>query len=238
MNELTAHPNVYSTSRSTGLISLLERMWVRENTPGNGTLFIISGFANYNGGVRFFETFREHVRLGGKIAALFSGSSNARLTSKQVVREMLECGADVHIVNRKRLLHIKCYGSNNLHGDSVVVSSGNFTGPGMSQNVEMSVLLDPTTTAQMNFSWDGLINSTMAQRWEFYRPSLQDLTAPAWRLLYDEQAANIVLDETDRMTLILRLSHADTARFKLNLVQMPVKDLSIFGLVKADFFHR
>ena len=159
MNEVTLHPNVYATGQSKGLIHLLERVWVREHTPGDGTLFVVSGFANYNGGVRFFETFRHHIERGGNVVAVFSGSTSARLTSKQVVREMLGCGADVHVINRKRLLHAKCYGAHSAtQGDSLVVTSGNFTGPGMSQNVEMSVLLEPTSTAEMNFSWETMMN--------------------------------------------------------------------------------
>lgn len=64
MNELTLHPNVYATGHSKGLISILERVWVREHTPGDGTLYVVSGFANYNGGVRFFETFKEPRMCG------------------------------------------------------------------------------------------------------------------------------------------------------------------------------
>jgi len=125
---------------------------------------------------------------------------------------MLECGAEVHIVNRKRLLHAKCYGTKSEKGNSLVVTSGNFTGPGMSQNVELSVMLEPASTAEMNFSWESMIESVLDQKWTFYQPTLSDLTAPAWQLLYDEQAAGIVLDETDEVSMVLRLSHADTAR--------------------------
>lgn len=214
MNELTLHPNVYATGHSKGLISILERVWVREHTPGDGALYVVSGFANYNGGVRFFETFKRHVDSGGQLVAVFSGSTNSRLTSKQVVKEMLGCGAQVHVINRKRLLHAKCYGSKSSRGDALVVTSGNFTGPGMSQNVEMSVLLEPSSTASMRFSWDGLMDSMLRQQWDFYQPTLSDLTAPAWSLLYDEQASDIVLDDSDEVTIVLRLSHADTARIQ------------------------
>lgn len=212
MNELTLHPNVYATGHSKGLIHVLERVWVREHKPGDGTLFVVSGFGNYNGGVRFFETFKKHSEEGGKLVAIFAGSTSSRLTSKQVVKEMLECGADVHVVNRKRLLHAKCYGAESSRGDSLIVTSGNFTGPGMSQNVEMSVLLEPQTTASMNFSWAALMENVFAQRWAFYKPVLTDMTAPAWQLLYDEQASGIVLDDTDEVTMVLRLSHSDTVR--------------------------
>ncbi|KRC36589.1 MULTISPECIES: restriction endonuclease [unclassified Lysobacter] len=212
MNELTLHPNVYATGASKGLIHVLERVWVREHTPGDGTIFVISGFGNYNGGVRFFESFREHKRRGGELVAVFAGSTSARLTSKQVVHEMLDCGADVHIVNRKRLLHAKCYGTSKMSGDSLIVTSGNFTGPGMSQNVEMSVLLDADTTAEMGFSWGTLLENLLDQRWNYHRPTLGDPANPAWSLLYDEQAADIRLDETEEVTMLIRLSHADTAR--------------------------
>ena len=77
MNEVTLHPNVYATGHSKGLIHILERIWVREHTPGDGTLFVVSGFANYNGGVRFFETFRRHRDQGGNLVAIFAGSTGA-----------------------------------------------------------------------------------------------------------------------------------------------------------------
>ena len=92
MNELTLHPNVYSTGASSGLIALLEKMWVRETRPGDGTFYIVSGFANYNGGVRFFDTFRRHIDNGGRVVALLGGSTSQRLTSRQVVEELLNSG--------------------------------------------------------------------------------------------------------------------------------------------------
>ncbi|MHB1528609.1 MAG: restriction endonuclease [Acidiferrobacteraceae bacterium] len=238
MNELTLHPNVYATGHSKGLIHILERVWVREHTPGDGTLFVISGFGNYNGGVRFFETFRQHKARGGDIVAIFAGSTSARLTSKQVVKEMLDCGTEVHIVNRKRLLHAKCYGALSSRGDSLVVTSGNFTGPGMSQNVEMSVLLDQASTAAMKFSWRDLIDNMLAQKWAFYQPTLVDLATPAWQLLYDEQASDITLDDTDEVTLLLRLSHADTARINAAKETAAAKGTQYFWLSKDcyDFF--
>lgn len=61
MNELTVHPDVYATGRSTGLLAMLETLWLREQPAGDGTMYIVSGFANYNGGVRFYPVFRNHV---------------------------------------------------------------------------------------------------------------------------------------------------------------------------------
>lgn len=78
MNELTVHPNVYATGRSKGLVSLLERVWLREHEMGDGTLYIVSGFANYNGGVRFFPVFRRHIEQGGQVVAILLNRETTR----------------------------------------------------------------------------------------------------------------------------------------------------------------
>jgi hypothetical protein len=57
-----------------------------------------------------------------------------------------------------------------------------------------------------------MIKKMLDQKWDYYRPDLKDEKAPVWQLLYDEEAAEIKLDETDEVTMILRLSHSDTAR--------------------------
>ena len=90
MNELTLHPNVYATGQSKGLVSILERVWLREQPVGEGTLYLMSGFANYNGGVRFYPVFRHHIERGGKVVAIFGGSTRQNLSSKQVVAELLD----------------------------------------------------------------------------------------------------------------------------------------------------
>ena len=217
---------------------MLERVWVREHTPGDGTFYIISGFANYNGGVRFFPVFRQHVQNGGRIVAIFSGSASQRLTSRQVVWEMLDCGAEVHVVNRKRLMHAKSYGVVSADGQMLVVTSGNFIGPGMSQNVEMSLLIDSPSTAEMGFSWEAMIGNLMEQNWEVYQPALDNPDAPVWQILYDEQAANIVLDETDEVTMVLRLGHSDTARIMANPGTDAARGTQYFWLSRDcyDFF--
>ena len=238
MNELTVHPNVYATAHSKGLLSILERVWLHEHEMGDGTLYVVSGYANYNGGVRFFPVFRRHVQQGGKVVAIFSGNAHQNLTSRQVVQEMLECGTDVHVINRKRLMHAKSYGSKTRHGERLVVTSGNFTGPGMAQNVEMSLLLDHPTTREMGFSWDDMVAGMLSQNWELHQPKLDDMTAPVWQLLYDEQASTIVLDETDEVTLILRLGHADTVRINAVPGSNESKGTQYFWLSKDcyDFF--
>lgn len=214
MNGFSLHPNVYAAGPFSGLIRMLEQIWVRDLTLGHGTLFIVSGFGNYNGGVRFFETFKHHVERGGRVVSFFAGSAAQKLTSKQLVEEMLRVGAEVHIVNRKRLLHAKCYGTSVADGDQPIVTSGNFTGPGMSQNVEASLLLDRDSTRAMGFSWAGVIDSFGAQTWDRYTPALEESPSPAWRLLYDEFARDVVLDESEETTLMVTLGHADTVRIQ------------------------
>lgn len=238
MNELTLHPNVYATGHSKGLVHILERVWVREQALGDGTFYIMSGFANYNGGVRFFPVFRHHIEQGGNVVALFGGSTRQNLTSKQVVRELLDCGVTVHIVNRKRLMHAKSYGSETTEGQRVVVTSGNFTGPGMAQNVEMAVYLDRPTTHDLGFSWSGMFTNILAQSWDIYQPVLAEPTAPAWQLLYDEESKTIVLDDTDEVTMILRLGHADTARIMATPGSVQGAGTQYFWLSKDcyDFF--
>lgn len=213
MNELTVHPDVYATGRSTGLLAMLETLWLREQPAGDGTMYIVSGFANYNGGVRFYPVFRNHVHNGGKVVAVFAGSARQKLTSRQVVAELLDCGVEVHIVNRKRLMHMKSYGAATSTGELLVVTSGNFTGPGMAQNVEMAVLLDRPSTKELGFSWSELVARMFDQGWSVSQPKLED-RSPAWQLLYDEEASTVVLDETNEVTMVLRLGHADTVRIK------------------------
>lgn len=234
MNELTLHPNVYQTGSSKGLVNLLERMWVREHTPGIGTIYIVSGFANYNGGIRFYDIFRQHIDLGGKVVALFGGSTSQRLSSKQVVRELLAAGVEVHLVNRKRLMHAKSYGVDTGAEQMMVITSGNFTGPGMAQNVEISVLLDKPTTATLGFSWDGMVKSMLSQAWDIHQPDLAE-KMPSWQLLYDEAAAGIVLDESEQMTMVMRLGHADTARIMANPGTDAYKGSQYFWLSKDAF---
>jgi hypothetical protein len=235
MSELAVHPNVYRTGHNTGLIGMLEHSWVRSYQPGQGTIYIISGFANYNGGVRFYDTFRQHVDEGGSVVALFGASASSRITSVQVVEKLLTLGVDVRLINRRRLMHAKSYGRETENGSQLVVSSGNFTGPGMSQNVEMSVLLDEAAVDTMNFAWSDLVHGMLDQDWDYHQPALDQRDAPAWRLLYDEFAAGIVLDDTERVTMVLRLSHADTARIMADPGTEAGKGSQYFWLSKDSF---
>lgn len=212
MNEFALHPNVYATGDGNGLLRMLEHAWIRDHHPGVGTLYVISGFGNYNGGVRFFNYFRQHVEAGGHIVSFLGGSTSQRLTSRQLVEELLGTGAEVNIVNRKRILHAKLYGSATPDGERLIVSSGNFTGPGMSLNIEGSISVDVAASHGMGFTWENVLNGLRNQRWDIYQPNLGDMAAPGWRLLYDEFERELVLDESEESTLLFTLSHADTAR--------------------------
>lgn len=238
MNEFCLHPNIYATGPSKGLLKILENIWVKELEPGEGTIYIFSGFSNYNGGVRFYDVFKEHSDQGGKIKAFLGASTSQRLSSKEVVKQLLECGAEVNLINRKRLLHAKFYGYKNDEGERLVISSANFTGPGMSQNIEASVFLDTQTTKTIGFSWDELINSVLKQRWDIYQPQLAKPTAPAWNLLFEEIKTEIKLDESEETSLILVLGHADTARITARTGTNEGKGTQYFWLSKDcfDFF--
>jgi hypothetical protein len=216
MQGFSLHPNVYATNPAlSGLVRMLEQVWVRENTPsGQGTLYIVSGFGNYNGGVRFYEVFREHINRGGRVISFFAGSTAQRLTSRQLVEELLNVGVEVNVINRKRLLHSKFYGSSTENGEQLIVTSGNFTGPGMALNVEAALMLDQNGTRGIGFSWADVINNINAQRWDRYTPSLAARGAPAWRLLYDEFARGLVIDDSEETTLIVTLGHTDTVRIQ------------------------
>ena len=235
MINFSLHPNVYSAGIHTGLRSMLEDVWVRTHEPGDGSLYIISGFANYNGGARFYRTFKEHTENGGKIVAFLGGSTAQRLSSKQVVEALLECGAEVNIINRKRLLHAKCYGSVTSNGQNLIVSSGNFTGPGMSQNVEASLMIKNDILSTSQFTWGGLISEMYAQSWLNYQPKLTQTNTPGWQLLYDETPGLIALDESEETTLIVILGHADTARIQADFGTKAALGTQYFWLSKDSF---
>lgn len=162
--------------------------------------------------MRFYEVFRRHTEKGGEILIVLAGDASQRLASKQVVEELLKCNAKVFVVSRKRMLHAKCYGMANDGNEFLIVSSGNFTGPAMSQNVEASILLNPESTKNIGFSWQDVITNILEQKWEIYAPSLSNKKSAAWKLLYDESLTRIRLDESDETTMVLVLGHADTVR--------------------------
>lgn len=237
--QFAIHPNVYFTdSTSKGLLNMLEKSWVKGRKPGEGTFYIISGFSNFNGGVRFYDVFEDHIKKGGECIAILGGSTSQRLSSQQVVEKLLEVGCKVYIVNRKRLLHSKCYGYSSNDKKALIVSSGNFTGPGMSQNIEASIMIEDEDVDKMGFNWSDLFANFFKQKWDIYEPTLVDKTLPAWKLLYDEIGGKVIIEDEQEVTLLVTLSHADTARIQANYGDNAGKGSQYFWLSKDsyDFF--
>lgn len=236
--EFVLQPSVYATGGAPSLLTMLDSMWIKNHTCGEGTLYIISGFANYNGGVRFYPYFSKHIQDGGNIEVILSGSKSQNLSSQQVVKALLECGAEVHIVNCKRLLHAKCYGFGAGNLEEIIVSSGNFTGPGMSQNAEASIYVDHGNVQQMKFSWPSLVANILGQKWDIYhlvKSDIGDATNPAWDLLYDEVNGTPSIDESQEMTMVVTLSHSDTARIQASKGSNAGLGTQYFWLSKGSF---
>ncbi|MBS1530775.1 MAG: restriction endonuclease [Bacteroidetes bacterium] len=234
--QFTIHPNVYATSsHSKGLLNMLEQIWVRNQTPGDGIFYIISGFSNYNGGVRFYDTFKDHINNGGDCIAILGGSTSQRLSSMQVVEQLLQIGCKVYLINRKRILHAKCYGHTSSKGQTLVMSSGNFTGPGMSQNIEASILLEEPYVNQMGFSWSDVVDNFLKQKWDIYQPLLTDKTHPSWKLLYDEIGGVVKLEDDQEVTMLITLGHSDTARILANPGDKEGKGTQYFWLSMDSF---
>lgn len=238
MIDFSLHPNIYATGRLQSLRGMLEDIWIHAHSPGDGVFYILAGFANYNGGARFYRTFKEHTEKGGQIVAILGGSTSQRTTSRQIVEALLDCGAAVNITNRKSLVHAKCYGVKTGEGEKLIVTSGNFTGPGMAQNVEAAVLLGAEVTRSMGFTWDALITNMLDQSWITHQPTLYAPNDPGWRLLYDETPGALVIDQSEKLTMIIKLSHSDTARIMATPGTTASKGTQYFWLSKDcfDFF--
>lgn len=236
--EFVLQPGVYGTGSAPSLLSMLDTMWIKNHTCGDGTLYIISGFANYNGGVRFYPYFSKHIHDGGKIEVILSGSKSQNLSSQQVVKALLECGAEVYVVNRKRLLHAKCYGFDAGNSEELVVSSGNFTGPGMSQNAEASIYVDHGTVQSINFSWSSLVSNILRQGWDVHHlaaSDIKDAANPAWGLLYDEVNGATPINESQKMSMVVTLSHSDTVRIQADRGSRAGLGTQYFWLSKGSF---
>lgn len=216
MNYFSLHPNVYCTNnKHENLPDLLNELW--SDSGKDDQFIIVSGFANYNGGVRFYDLFENHVKQGGRVTAILGASYSQRLTTVQVVKELLSRGVHVKLINRKRLLHAKLYGSfNDKTSIGLVVSSGNFTGPGMALNVEASFYADSDTLERMNFNWSYLLKEIERQSWQTYDIDNYDENAPYNDLLYDEEKHQRKYEKETEVDefLITTLSHNDVSRIQ------------------------
>lgn len=144
----------------------------------------------------------------------------------------------MNVVNRKRLLHAKCYGYKSENDEELIVSSGNFTGPGMSQNAEAAIRIDSEHIKEMDFSWNDFVDRISAQNWDVYRleaSDIQEKKNPGWTLLYDEVHGTTKLDESQEVTMVITLSHSDTARIQADPGSKAGLGTQYFWLSKGTF---
>lgn len=237
-------PNIYSTKSPAvpNLLSLLEKIWISDlkerNLLGSGTMYILSGFSNFNGGVRFYNHIEQHISKGGKCRIIFGGSSKQRMSSQQVVKKLLDIGCDVGIINRKAIFHAKCYGYGYHEGSSLIVSSGNFTSRGLTQNIESSIYLDYNDIRNSGFDWETLFEQIRSQKFEYYQAS-NSLDAPFWNLLFDESRGRVEEESGDTYaTMLITLSSSDTARINAEPGTKAAQGSQYFWLSKDafDFF--
>lgn len=242
--EFTIQPNIYTTRKggASNLLSHLEHIWIDDLTSndfvGKGSMYVLSGFSNFNGGVRFYPWIQDHIQRGDKCRIILGGSSSQNMSSRQIVGKLLDIGCDVGIVNRKAIFHAKCYGFKYQDFSSLVVSSGNFTSKGMTQNIEASMLLDHNDMKGFSFDWDEMFKTIQSQKIEYY-PVTPNPTAPFWKLLFDEEKGRIQDDKDDSFqTLLITLSNSDTARIQAQPGTDEGKGSQYFWLSKDsyDFF--
>ena len=217
--DFTLQPNIYSTHSQTvpNLLSLLETVWISDlrerNLLGTGSMYILSGFSNFNGGVRFYNHIEQHISKGGRCQIILGGSNRQRMSSQQVVKKLLDIGCDVGIINRKAIFHAKCYGYKYNDGSSLIVSSGNFTSRGLTQNVEASLHLGFNDMHGFLFDWDTMFEKIKAQKFEYYQAkNVPD--ALFWKLLFDEDRGHVEEEEygDSYTTMLITLSSSDTSR--------------------------
>lgn len=241
MNEFVLQPGLYASGTSTSLFEVLSGVWPKSGEPEADTIYIVSGFGSFNGGVSFFERLRSHVEDGGKVRAVFGGSRSTNVTSLQLTDELLGLGAEVHVVNRRYMMHSKLYGKRLTTGDErLIVTSGNFTGPGIARNIESLVSLDAPTTSALGFDWEDLFSALLTSGLEVFTLNGAAPDDPRWSLLYDESkrssrkpAPEDVEDVFE--SLIMTLSHSDTARIMADAGTNASKGTQYFWLSKDSY---
>lgn len=92
-------------------------------------------------GVELLST--EITKLGSKVD-VFAGIRND-ITSRQGLRALMDCGANVHYVDtgaRHVIFHPKIYYASSAKAARIVIGSANLTPGGLNNNIEASVTLD------------------------------------------------------------------------------------------------
>ena len=217
--DFTLQPNIYSTHSQDvpNLLSLLETVWISDlnehDLLGTGSMYILSGFSNFNGGVRFYNHIEQHISKGGRCQIILGGSNRQKMSSQQIVKKLLDIGCDVGLINRKAIFHAKCYGYKSNEGSNLIVSSGNFTSRGLTQNVEASLHLGFKDMHDFSFDWETMFGKIKAQKFEYY-PASNNPDAAFWKLLFDENRGHVeeeVVGDT-YSTMLIPLSSSDTSR--------------------------
>lgn len=236
--EFLLQPEICKTSSGPTLMSLLEKIWIKDlkskRLMGKGTFYILSGFSNFNGGVRFYNCIEKHIADGGRCEVILGGSTSQNMSSQQVVKKLLEIGCKVGVVNRKAIFHAKCYGYQTDGYKTLIVSSGNFTSCGLTQNIEASLLLE-NEDFNMDFDWNHVMNQIRKQKIDYYEASLNEQNL-VWKLLYDEFRGKTIEDKQSLFqTLIMTLSHIDVARIQAEPKTNASKGTQYFWLSKDSF---
>ncbi|WP_232676813.1 phospholipase D-like domain-containing protein [Nocardioides sp. R-C-SC26] len=219
MSQFTLQPDLYKTGSATDLFEVLSDVWPKKPDSAED-YFVVSGFGSFNGGVSFYERFRALTATGRHVTAVFGGSRSTNQTSRQLTDALLDCGVDVHIVNRRYMMHSKLYGAKADDGkQKLVITSGNFTGPGIARNVESTLALTSDLTSKVNFDWDGVMAGLLHSGLDVFTLNSATEDDPRWNLLYDEGSRDsrkpTPEDNQDILeSLIVTLGHADTARIQ------------------------
>ena len=108
----------------------------------------------------------------------------------------------------------------------------------MSQNAEAALHIESPLVKSMGFSWKDLFDKVKSQKWDIYELQKSDITSksnPGWKLLYKEVGQNNTLDDSQAVTMIVLLSHSDTARIQADPGTNASKGTQYFWLSKSTF---
>ena len=212
---VTQPNSVYSTGPHGDLRDALRSVWGKELKTKNHW-FVVSGFCYLNGVLQIRDLISQHVReYDGTCTVILGGSPNMKMSSKEAVMDLLDAGARVFVINRKQIMHSKLYGSQNDTGaQSLIVTSGNLTYPGLVGNIESALVLDADLVSGIEFDWFNLVDSMLKQKWQIHEMT-EDRHNPGWNCLFDEvKSGTGEVDLYENKSMVITLSHNDIIRIK------------------------
>lgn len=209
--------SAYATSTHKDLAHLIDESWA--DAPRASTIYAASAFVDSNGVLPFVKRLREHVNDGGEVKCFFGGSASQSMLSRQAAEELLNNGAQLYVLNRKKIFHAKMYGFSG-GGQELIVTSGNWTGNGIGLNAESSLRMRGETLERSGFDWEEW-EAALLDRFDWYamtEAALADPDDPGWRLTFDERrrrpADLIEEDEASDEVLAFSLSKNDVNRIQ------------------------